>query len=346
MGYYDLSKFIPLSTIDLDEVARHANAGDCSALYLGSYLALLVGLDRETELLWASEGAKRGDFLCKAKLAIMQWNGYTIAQDRAAALKNIKDSLEQLGAAATQDNPYAVSILAIIYFYGVGIRPDVPKALAFYEKAIALGEVYSAYNVGMFYEEGRRVEKDHAKAEKYYRIAAERGHTKSLHSLGLLLANHLGNPEEAYALWRQAADQDYGPAQYQLGVWYAGQFANVAPDPTEAYTWYCRAERNGDLKAKEAVAACLQYGKGTERNRAAALMHYLELRDSAHSDFVDKQIQLLAIAAVPIKDGGRVGLCFVDGDIENIAWGITKEDLRNPRRTGPQRKVRGGKFDK
>jgi hypothetical protein len=66
---------------------------------------------------------------------------------------------------------------------------------------------------------------------------------------------HKGQSYVAARMWyRKAADQDYAPAQYNLGVMYESGLG-VAPDSSEAVRWYRLAVAQGYAPAKERLAS-------------------------------------------------------------------------------------------
>jgi TPR repeat protein len=67
------------------------------------------------------------------------------------------------------------------------------------------------YMGSMAYEEGRIEE-----AERFYRRAADNGHTSSMYSLGRLL-HQAGRIEEAEQWYRRAADNGHASSMYRLG---------------------------------------------------------------------------------------------------------------------------------
>lgn len=59
--------------------------------------------------------------------------------------------------------------------------------------------------------------------------------------------------KEAVKWYRQAAEQGHTEAQYRLGYWYENGF-NVSQDYQEALKWYQKAAAQGDEKAKSHLA--------------------------------------------------------------------------------------------
>jgi TPR repeat protein len=109
-------------------------------------------------------------------------------------------------------------------------------------------------------------------AERWYREAAEAGHTPAAFNLGCLLSN-TGEPPgtvEAERWLREAAARGYGPASAALG-----RIALRAKDYAAAQSYLEAAERDGDVRARFSLAMVMkQLGRDAEAEalyrRAAA----------------------------------------------------------------------------
>lgn len=94
-------------------------------------------------------------------------------------------------------------------------------------------------NVGVLYAEGRGVPQDHAKAEFWYRKAADQGQPTAECNLGEMYARGQGVPQdyvEAAQWYRKAAEQRQSLAQSNLCELYASCLG-VAQDLVEAHKW-------------------------------------------------------------------------------------------------------------
>jgi len=81
----------------------------------------------------------------------------------------------------------------------------------------AKGDPDALFNMGQAYKLGRGVPLDKAKAEDFYRRAADKGHAPAQSNLGILLAQR-GEKAQAAELWQKAAAKRDARAQYMLGV--------------------------------------------------------------------------------------------------------------------------------
>ena len=90
-------------------------------------------------------------------------------------------------------------------------------------------------------------------AVKWYRKAAEQNYAPAQYNLGLCYEHGNGvaeNRVEAAKWYRKAAEQNYADAQYNLGICYEEADA-VAEDWVEAYKWLSLAARQGHEAAKK-----------------------------------------------------------------------------------------------
>ena len=87
---------------------------------------------------------------------------------------------------------------------------------------------------------------------RWYRKAAEQGDADAQYSLGVMLDNGAGVPEDdaaAVRWYRKAAEQGDADAQHKLGRMYADG-AGVSQDNVSAYAWASVAAAQGLIDAK------------------------------------------------------------------------------------------------
>ena len=101
------------------------------------------------------------------------------------------------------------------------------------------GDADAQYKLGEMYYVGKDVQKDDAKAEKWYRNAAEQGDANAQYNLGLMYNSGEGVPRdnaEALKWYSKAAEQGDANAQYNLGLMYnSGE--GIPRDDAEAVKW-------------------------------------------------------------------------------------------------------------
>lgn len=131
-----------------------------------------------------------------------------------------------------------------------------PDVAALRAKAAA-GDAEAEYQLGLIYDEGRKVDRDPAQALRWYRTAAEHGHVLAALNTGVLYDSGSGVPRDAVAAafwYRKAADADNGRAAYNLGLLYENG-DGVPRDQKQALVWHQKAQRAGIAAAGAKVAA-------------------------------------------------------------------------------------------
>ena len=113
------------------------------------------------------------------------------------------------------------------------------------------GARIAQFNLGMLYEQGKGVKKDHKRAAGWHKLAADAGLADAQFALGYLLEKGTANgtvldtPDFVGAVhwYSRAANQGFGPAQQNLAQLHMrGQ--GTARDLTLAYKWFALAGRN------------------------------------------------------------------------------------------------------
>ena len=82
------------------------------------------------------------------------------------------------------------------------------------------GDAESEVELGLRYDKGEGVVKDHAEAAKWYRKAAEQNYAEAQYNLGVGYYKGEGvakDQAEAVKWYRKAAEQNLAKAQYNLG---------------------------------------------------------------------------------------------------------------------------------
>lgn len=121
-------------------------------------------------------------------------------------------------------------------------RGEELGAFQLVERASGGGDVDAIDFLAWFYDAGRVVAADKARAARLYRQAAERGHLRAQWRLGVML--------------------DLGEG--------------VAEDPAEAFLWISRAAAQGSALGHASMGTMYANGRGVARDYARSRQHYLE----------------------------------------------------------------------
>lgn len=132
------------------------------------------------------------------------------------------------------------------------------------------GDASAQYELGDRYTSAEGVSQNFVEAAKWFRLAAEQGHARAQHRLGILYADgdllRVGKDAVEAAKWfRRAADQGIDEAQYNLGAMYA-RGEGVPKDPDEAVKWYRRAAEGRNSFLQALVGETLAKGEGVPKD--------------------------------------------------------------------------------
>jgi TPR repeat protein len=118
-------------------------------------------------------------------------------------------------------------------------RGDSAKGAANLRNLAEKGDAKAQNNLGVMYDYGEGVPKDHAEAMKWYRRAAEQGYARAQDRLGLMYYNGQGAPQnyaKALKWYRKSAEQGLNLSQVKLGVMYE-EGKGVPQNYVQAHMW-------------------------------------------------------------------------------------------------------------
>jgi len=124
-----------------------------------------------------------------------------------------------------------------------------------------------------FRSSGRGAKRDEARAARWFREAARRGHVRAQLELARLYSRGRGvprDPQRAFYWFRKAAAQGNIAAQYNVGLIYRDG-RTVAQDDVAAAKWLRRAAEHGSRNAQAILGVMYAKGQGVPADRARAL---------------------------------------------------------------------------
>ena len=146
-----------------------------------STMGLMVKKDLTEAAEWFRKGAEKGSSRSQVNYGLALVNGRGVPVNEAEGLKWIEKS-------AAQGQPHAFYVQGLFFYHGTAGHPqDYAKALPLLEKAADDDHAGAENTLGVMYEQGLGVGIDLAKAEAWYRKAAEQGEPKAMSSLGQIL---------------------------------------------------------------------------------------------------------------------------------------------------------------
>ncbi|MDF1684559.1 MAG: SEL1-like repeat protein [Legionellaceae bacterium] len=248
--------------------------------------------------------AERGDRQAQLKLGYLLEQGlggkvnmqqaahwYELAANQGqATAQYLLGRLNQLGHLGKQPNyvlakqwysramsNYAPAAVALGFIHET-VDDNYKQAFTAYELAANKFSVIGEFDLGLVYEYGKGRPVDNIKAEKLYKSAAERGHSRAMVQLAGLYINdkNLLNYRKAVKWYKKAAKLGDRNAMYQLGR-LAEKGMGISKDPEFALSQYQASAEQGDVQAKLALARMHQEGVGTAQNSEKAAELYQEL---------------------------------------------------------------------
>lgn len=180
------------------------------------------------------------------RLGIMYKNGVLASPPEPDYLK----AAHYLKIAADQGNTEAAFAYAVLYFNPTGkLKKNFQEAQKYFIIAADKGHMEAQYILGYMYEYGH-VQKDYGKAVSYYEKAALQGHVFSAMELAVLYQQpELHNYQKAFQYCLFSAEHGCALANFLLGnMYFLG--AGCESDENKAFLYYQRAADAGIMEAK------------------------------------------------------------------------------------------------
>ncbi len=187
---------------------------------------------------------------------------------RAALLVGAASLPLALPATAQQDPTVLMQDAGQLH-NGIGVPQNHQKAFALYQKAADLGHVDAQNQVGKYLFEGRGVAPDPEAALVWLRAAAQAGNPEHVFDLAVALEAN-GLPEEAAALYQQAAASDHLDAIVSLGVLHQNG-TGLPQDYQKAFALYVIAADAGHARAQNNLGLLFVRGHGVPQDYAQAV---------------------------------------------------------------------------
>lgn len=148
------------------------------------------------------------------------------------------------------------------------------------------GFAEAQFTLGVIYDEGKGVPRNHEEALKWYRKAADQGHAKAQLIIGAMYFQGNGvlqDYEEAVRWYKKSADQGYSGAQTLLGVMYM-EGKGVPENHAEAAKWYRQAAEQGNAVGQYALAVMYKNGDGVPQDYVLSHLWSNLAAAEGHSD--------------------------------------------------------------
>lgn len=217
------------------------------------------------------------------------------------------DAAGALALAATladKGDAEARHFVGYLYEKGLGVDPDLGRAMAYYSEAAAAGSVDAQVALGLLALEGDAVSRDPERAAGWFRLAADRNDPRALVQLGLMQMDGVGLPrdrESAARLFAKAEGLGDADGAYYLGL----------------------ATLNGDGVRQDTAEAARLLAAAAAKRHGEAAYHLALMHDSGALGRVDAKkavalMQTAVDAGFPPAFAG-MGLMAHRGDAEGHA---------------------------
>ena len=150
------------------------------------------------------------------------------------------------------------------------------EAFELVRQGAADGDADAINYLAWFYDNGRHVQTDRARAASLYRDAAEQGVAYAQWRLGVMIdmGETPGTPEDAFALFEKSAAQDFTNAMTSLAVMHATG-RGTERDPIAARYYYSMAAAAGNAHAVRGLGILFLHGEGVDANPIEAAAYFL-----------------------------------------------------------------------
>jgi len=161
-------------------------------------------------------------------------------------------AVPRIRALAEQGDPNAMFHMGKLHVLGIGVPQDMVSAVAWYEKAIARGEMRACCNLGWIYLYGFGViSVNKQEAFRLLSLGAENGMYIAKASLGLMFLAGDGVPvdqQRGLQLLRESFEEGYTNAGNHLAdAYFTGKF--FPADKKAGHEWLSKVAATGDEKA-------------------------------------------------------------------------------------------------
>jgi uncharacterized protein len=217
---------------------------------------------------------------------------------------------------ASRNNPSAQFLLGYFYEHGRGVPRDYAKAAESYQQAALQEHSMAQNNLANLYFHGLGVHKDTARAFRLFLAAAHQKNPVAEWNLGHAYCHGNGTTRDfsqAARWFRAAAELGVPKAQHDLAVLYIkGQ--GVQADYVEGARWERLAAQQGDPDAETDLGYLYETGKGVPLNYVAAYAWYSRAA-IAGQGLASKRLKSLSHLMTPKQVAEAINF-FATGTIE------------------------------
>lgn len=273
-------------------LADHGSTDWCAQLSMGTMLLCGDGVEKdETEAFkWYAKSADQGFAEAQFSIGHMYWHGKGVLKCTTLAVDWLKKAVTQgsvsaeamLGDILINNEPfidvpwglqllhnavrggssYAMETLGRIYWQGIHVNVDLPKAQQLLEQAVELNYIPAKKTLAGYYlklEDKEKLPKVFSLLHSAIDHHSTHPCTDAMTLLGILYRNLLKDHIQALRLFHQAAEHKDPYSLFELGYMY--DTGEVVPkDPTKAFSYFQEASTLGNSNAQYRMGLMFLHG--------------------------------------------------------------------------------------
>jgi hypothetical protein len=195
------------------------------------------------------------------------------AYQRGLYVTAMREAMKRIEA-NSNDAP-AMALVGELYRDGLSVKQSQEEANKWYKLAADRGDPQAQYSLGLSYLEGRGMAKDLKQARAWFEKAAEKNQPAALYNLAVMaIEGEIQDFKGAADLFRRSMDGGYPDAAYALSMFYK-EGTGVPKDPVMATSLLKRAADEKLTPAVVDYAIALFNGTGTEKNEELAAKYFI-----------------------------------------------------------------------
>ena len=233
-------------------------------------------------------GVKQDTAEARARYRRLAGLGDAEARYRAAKLAagagDYAEALKLYGRSARDDDPRAILDLGELYEHGRGVKRDVPRALALYER-VAEQSPWARFKLGTLYLQGDGIKPDYAKAKRWLTRSSDDGNANARNNLAWMHEKGLGTPVDdftARSLYLSALEGGSSEAKGNLERFFAA--GTGAPSGPGAAEWYRGGAEAGVASAQYRLGMMYAHGEDVPRNDRSAVEWLAKAAQQGHPE--------------------------------------------------------------
>lgn len=244
-----------------------------------------VNVDYDKAVYFIRQGLDKGCDNCLFLMGQALHNGYGVDKDLDKAKFYYKKAIDV--CSDKRIIGLAQGTLANILWDEIHSESDISTVINLYKESIKNGNEFSMYNLGMFFDNGYKVNRDYLVAYDYYRMAAEHNDPDAQAALGWMYELGHGVPLDYYksAYWYGlAAKNNHVGAIINLGTHYMNG-NGVECNKEKGFSLYMKAyslreSDESDPRLLYFIANSYEFGNGVNKDCQEAIRWYERARDA------------------------------------------------------------------